>query len=67
MIVALIPAALIWVITGPPFGSRVPGPDILMLPPTRYVALACYCLGNLVFVALEYVSFLRRPRTVEGQ
>ena len=61
-IVALIPAGLMWVITGPPFGSRVPGPDVLMLPPTTYAALACYCLSSLVFVALEYVAFVRRRK-----
>ncbi|MDQ3369250.1 MAG: hypothetical protein M3680_27810 [Myxococcota bacterium] len=68
MIIALIPAALMWVITGPPFASRVPGPDVLMLPPTTYAALACYCLGSLAFVALEYVAFLRRKRqAVKGE
>ncbi|MDQ3369687.1 MAG: alkaline phosphatase family protein [Myxococcota bacterium] len=63
-IVMLVPAAIIWVIAGPPFTSRLPGPDVLMLPPTTYAAVACYGLGSVLFVVLEYIAFLRRRRDV---
>jgi hypothetical protein len=61
-IVMLVPAAIAWVVAGPPFTARLPGPDVLMLPPTMYAAVACYCLGCVLFVVLEYVAFLRRGR-----
>jgi hypothetical protein len=35
---------------------------VLMLPPTTYAAVACYCLGCVLFIVLEYVAFLRRGR-----
>jgi hypothetical protein len=62
MVVMLVPSAIAWVIAGPPFTARLPGPDVLMLPPTTYAAVACYCMGSVVFVALEYVAFIRRGR-----
>jgi hypothetical protein len=61
-IVMLVPAAVAWVIAGPPFTAYLPGPDVLMLPPTTYAAVACYCLGSLIFVAIEYAAFARRKR-----
>ncbi|MBA3397483.1 MAG: alkaline phosphatase family protein [Deltaproteobacteria bacterium] len=61
-IVMLVPAALMWVITGPPFTAAVPRPDVLMLPPTTYAAVACYSLGSVAFVAFEYIAYVRRSR-----
>ncbi len=61
-VVTLVPAAIMWVVTGPPFIARLPGPDALLLPPTTYVAVACYCLGSLAFVGVEDVAFVRRRR-----
>jgi hypothetical protein len=61
-VVTLVPAAIMWVVTGPPFTARLPGPDALLLPPATYVAVACYCMGSFVFVGVEDVAFVRRRR-----
>ena len=65
-IVMLVPAAIAWTINGPPFTASLPGPDVLMLPPTTYAAVACYCLASALFVGVEYVAFLRRRRAPPG-
>ncbi len=60
LLVAWIPAALLWASFGTAPHVEMPSSRVALLIPANYVAVATYAIGSTIFLTLEIVVFFAR-------
>lgn len=60
LLLAWLPAGILWAYHGPPPHLTIPGSRIALLIPANYIAVATYAVGVSVLLILEIVIFFAR-------
>jgi Metalloenzyme superfamily/Type I phosphodiesterase / nucleotide pyrophosphatase len=60
MLVAWLPAGLMWALFGPRTFLEPPASAVMVLVPATYIAVACYALAGAVTLGLEIIVFFAR-------